>query len=561
MLGTGLLSRKSLRFFWRSHLALALGIAAATAVIVGALVVGDSVRGSLKGLVFTRLGNIEAILRTREFVEGELFSKLREKHPSATDQVVPLIFLTNNAVEFRGNEQTSRATQIQLLAIGGDFINSLDEVSRRELNSAPRTDEVILNQALASELGVKVGDQVTILLSSTGGVPPDTPLGRRDINTKNLPRQKVVRIVSDNSIGSIAFQSSQEVQKNIFANLQTVQDLLERENKFNAAIAFSANPSSTLSQSVVDRVGGLTEALEPRLEDFGFRLTRHRRVFPDEDRGETSDHEPVTVYDYYQLTSRDLLIDRNSSQSILRSIGAEKCSRLFSFLVNSIQKAEVRPRLPSEGLSGAPAPMTRALGVAGAVRTKTPTLATTGRVVPYSIVVGVSPGSDLNLVGLDQSSDSLRGTTCVINSWLKDELGLQDNDRLQLELYEPETIDGRPVKAYTSMRVIGSVDVKEPVVPYRRNKLAQFAEVPTVFNDPNLTPKVEGVTDQTSMTAWDVPFELELKDRILKQDDLYYDNHRLTPKIFIPLFQAQQLAGKSIWRIDFDSSSGRKFPI
>jgi hypothetical protein len=78
----------------------------------------------------------------------------------------------------------------------------------------------------------------------------------------------VVRIISDNSIGSVAFQSSQEVQKNVFANLQTVQELLERENKFNAAIAFSATPSSTLSQSVVDRVGGLTEALEPKLEDF-----------------------------------------------------------------------------------------------------------------------------------------------------------------------------------------------------------------------------------------------------------------------------------------------------
>ena len=42
---TTTLAWKSFRYFWRSHLALALGIAVSTAVIVGALVVGDSVRG------------------------------------------------------------------------------------------------------------------------------------------------------------------------------------------------------------------------------------------------------------------------------------------------------------------------------------------------------------------------------------------------------------------------------------------------------------------------------------------------------------------------------------
>lgn len=187
--------------------------------------------------------------------------------------------------------------------------------------------------------------------------------------------------------------------------------------------------------------------------------------------------------------------------------------------------------------------MSRAIGMTGAVRTKSPTLEGTGRLVPYSIVVGISPDSELNLQELDQSSDSLRGTACVVNSWLRDELDLRDNDRIQLEMYEPETIDGRPVKAYTTMRIIGSVDLKEPVSPYRRNKLAEFAELPTIFNDPDLTPTVDGITDQSSISSWDVPFELELKSQILKQDDQYYDNHRLTPKIFVPLFAAQQLAG------------------
>ena len=55
---------RSLAFHWRMHLAVALGVAAATAVLTGALLVGDSVRGSLRHLALDRLGKIEQILVT-----------------------------------------------------------------------------------------------------------------------------------------------------------------------------------------------------------------------------------------------------------------------------------------------------------------------------------------------------------------------------------------------------------------------------------------------------------------------------------------------------------------
>ena len=41
------LIKRSLRYHWRSHLGVVLGAAVATAVLVGALAVGDSVRYSL----------------------------------------------------------------------------------------------------------------------------------------------------------------------------------------------------------------------------------------------------------------------------------------------------------------------------------------------------------------------------------------------------------------------------------------------------------------------------------------------------------------------------------
>jgi hypothetical protein len=48
---------RSLAWYWRTNLAVLLGVATAVGVLGGALVVGDSVRASLRDLVLARLGN------------------------------------------------------------------------------------------------------------------------------------------------------------------------------------------------------------------------------------------------------------------------------------------------------------------------------------------------------------------------------------------------------------------------------------------------------------------------------------------------------------------------
>ena len=60
-LSTGRFATKSFRHHWRISLAVALGVAAATAVVTGALLVGDSMRGSLRELTIERLGSITSI--------------------------------------------------------------------------------------------------------------------------------------------------------------------------------------------------------------------------------------------------------------------------------------------------------------------------------------------------------------------------------------------------------------------------------------------------------------------------------------------------------------------
>src|SRR5262245_17318386 len=67
---------EGLRHHWRIHAAVALGVAAATAVLTGALIIGDSVRGSLRQLVLDRLGGIDEMLVLDRFFRQELATEL-----------------------------------------------------------------------------------------------------------------------------------------------------------------------------------------------------------------------------------------------------------------------------------------------------------------------------------------------------------------------------------------------------------------------------------------------------------------------------------------------------
>ncbi len=61
------LVKRNLRFYWRTNLAVILGVATAVAVLAGALLVGDSVRASLRDLFLQRLGNTSYVSLLPDF--------------------------------------------------------------------------------------------------------------------------------------------------------------------------------------------------------------------------------------------------------------------------------------------------------------------------------------------------------------------------------------------------------------------------------------------------------------------------------------------------------------
>ena len=69
---TSTLLARNLTWYWRTNLAVLLGVATATGILAGALEVGDSVRASLRDLVYARLGNAAAVIASGGFFREQL---------------------------------------------------------------------------------------------------------------------------------------------------------------------------------------------------------------------------------------------------------------------------------------------------------------------------------------------------------------------------------------------------------------------------------------------------------------------------------------------------------
>src|SRR5690606_34651964 len=96
------LARRSLRYYLRSHLGTIAGAAIATAVLTGALLVGDSVRESLRRMALSRLGSIDhALVSGDRLFQDDLATRLGSRLPGA--KVVSVLQMVGTAASSDGS--------------------------------------------------------------------------------------------------------------------------------------------------------------------------------------------------------------------------------------------------------------------------------------------------------------------------------------------------------------------------------------------------------------------------------------------------------------------------
>jgi len=142
-----LLLRSLLHHRWL-NLAVLLAVAVATVALTAALIVGDSVRGSLSQLMIDQLGPIDLLLLNERFFDPALADPAltRAAQQESSDHNVQVAcILPEITIEVQNQRRRSR----------GVFLSAWED---NELQI--QRDEIVINAALARELDVQVGDQL-----------------------------------------------------------------------------------------------------------------------------------------------------------------------------------------------------------------------------------------------------------------------------------------------------------------------------------------------------------------------------------------------------------------
>ena len=260
---------RSLRFHARSHLGALLGAGIGTAVLVGALVVGDSVRESLRQMALSRLGKTQLALAANDRLFRQELAEsigLSLKVPTA-----PVLQILGTATT---GDADARANRVQVLGVDQRFWKLANELpSFSEI--AP--DSVVLNRVLADQLGAKLGDSLLFRVRKPSALSQDAPLSPVE-DTLAAIRLNVQAIVSDSEFGRFSLLASQVPPFNAFVSLETLAARVGATNRSNLLLIGPGNGQS----GAIPTVASATEALRQnwRLADAELEL----RELEDADR-------------------------------------------------------------------------------------------------------------------------------------------------------------------------------------------------------------------------------------------------------------------------------------
>ncbi len=226
-MNTWTLVRRSLAFNRRGHLWVVLGCAVSTAILVGALVVGDSVRHSLRQLVFHRLGRIEvAMVSGDRFFRAEVADELASKLGT---EVAPVL-LARGMASAQGGRQ--RVNTVQVAGVDGRF-GVLAGAAGRYAQLPP--DEILLNSHLASRLDVEAGDEMVLRIENLESMPRDAPLAL-DSDTSVARRLRIRAVVTDSEFGRFNLRADQVAPLTAFVSLSFLSRELGLEGRANTLL-------------------------------------------------------------------------------------------------------------------------------------------------------------------------------------------------------------------------------------------------------------------------------------------------------------------------------------
>jgi putative ABC transport system permease protein len=238
---------RTARHYWRTNVAVAVGVAAAAAVLAGALVVGDSVRGSLRDIALGRLGRTDSVVSSPSFFRAALADDLRGT--AGVSAAAPLI----SATGFVTHESSGRrAANVLVYGVDDRFWT---------FNSRAARDGIYVSPALASELGARSGDVLLTRVQKPSAIPVESLFGRKEDAGRTL-RLTLSSVLSREDLGEFSVQPQQAEVRALFAPLARIQrDLGVRGEVNTILVSGRAGEAALKSALKLDDLGVHVRAL------------------------------------------------------------------------------------------------------------------------------------------------------------------------------------------------------------------------------------------------------------------------------------------------------------
>jgi ABC-type antimicrobial peptide transport system permease subunit len=228
------LVKRNLTHYWRTNVSVILGVATAVAVLAGALLVGDSVRGSLRDLALARLGRTDLVITASGFFRERLADDLQShgQFSANFNGACPIVALESVVTRDANN---ARAGGVQVYGVDERFWKF------HGVNvPTPEGNDILISQTLARELDAKQGDTLILRIEKPSAIPAESLHGRKDDlgRTVRLTMREVLPAVS---LGEFSLRPQQGAVRAVFVELKKLQKNLEQDGKANAILLSAKN--------------------------------------------------------------------------------------------------------------------------------------------------------------------------------------------------------------------------------------------------------------------------------------------------------------------------------
>jgi ABC-type antimicrobial peptide transport system permease subunit len=289
---------RSLFHYRRQHAGLLLTAVLVCGILTGALIVGDSVKQSLRAIAADRLGGIHYAMQWR----NRLFSEdIARKIAAKGLDAAPVLMLPGVAAVLPEAAGPKFAVnRAQVIGIDAGFRKFAPQPFTLDL--APQ--EAAINEKTASALGVHVGDDILLRIVKPAAMPLDAPLASHKKADMTASVVTVKAVLTGAQLGKFSLAAEQTTPYNVFVSRAWLQEQVEQPDAANLIVASSTAPGE-------DARNALHEAW--MLEDIGLRIRSHSGLL--------------------QLESSRVFIDEEIVRAAMKISGAQPT---ITYLVNSI---------------------------------------------------------------------------------------------------------------------------------------------------------------------------------------------------------------------------------